>query len=152
MKTIDMSTEIDAIKDKFNPKYHNKQEAINEAAVLWGCNPNEHGVLPMATETIVDVGQCKGEVKFSETSKGHWLIGISAMSSFNGWGYAPNVWNTTGYESYHDARLAGVLKLKDFFERVATEQSSTNSEANRVNAQKAVHILNAERTPQLGLF
>ena len=147
MQTIDLSKEIQAIRDKFNPNYHKKPEARAAAAALWGW---EEDII--TTEIIVEVGRCKGELDFSPTAKGYWLIGISAMSSFNGRGYAPSVWDSIGYLSYHDARLAGVLKLIRFFEGVANEMISTNSETNRANAKEALRILEAEKTPQLVLF
>ena len=88
MQTIDLRNEIQAIKDKFNPNYHRKPEARAAAVALWGW---EEGA--MTTEVIVEVGQCKGELDFSPTTKGYWLLGLSAMSSFNGQGYAPSMWD-----------------------------------------------------------
>ena len=152
MQTIDMHKELQAIRNQFNPKYHLKPEATQAAADLWGGEPNARGVLPHKDEIIVQVGQCKGEIRFSETSKGYWLIGLSATSSYSGFGYAPSVWAATGYASYHDARLAGVLRLTDFFEHVSVDTSSTNSNTNRAHARKAVQLLNSEKTPQLDLF
>ena len=121
MKTIDLSKEMQALKDKHGSEYYRNTAFTKEAAALWGASPNEHGVLPAMKEAIVNIGLCLGEIRFHKTSKGHWLIGINAMSSYTGKSYLPTVHDTIGYESRADARLAGVHKLIDFFEAQTSE-------------------------------
>lgn len=151
--TINFFNELAAIKIKYGKRYYSDQNAIREAAELWGCHSSEHGVCsPIKKEIIVDAGQCRGELFFCETTKSYWLIGVSTTSSYSGGGYAPSVWDSTGYLSYNDARLAGVLKLISFFENVISDKGSCNSTSNRENAKKALRILKAEQTPQMTLF
>lgn len=151
--TINFNAELSAIRTKYGERFFANENAILEAADLWGCQPNEHGVCrPLKTETIAEVGQCQGSLSFYETSKGYWLMGISTMSSYSGRGYAPSVWDNIGYPSYDDMRLAGVLKLIVFFEGVIDDTSSCNSNANRLNAKQMLRILEAEKTPQLSFF
>lgn len=151
--TITYADELQTIRQKYGARFYDDENAINEAAELWGCTPNEHGVCrPLKRETVVQIGQCRGDLSFYKTTKGYWLMGISTMSGYSGSGYAPSVWDSIGYPTYEDARLAGVRKLIDFFEDVTNDCSSCNTTTNRKNAHKALQELHAEKTPQLTLF
>jgi hypothetical protein len=151
--TINFFNELSAIKTKYGQRYYADEYATKQAAELWGCQSNEHGVCqPFKTETIAEAGQCRGELSYCETSKSYWLLGLSAMSSYSGIGYAPSVWHSTGYPSFDEARLAGVIKLISFFNGVISNNSSCNSKTNRENANKIIDILKSEKTPQLVLF
>ena len=149
---IDFSNEVLAIKKQFAPNFWRKPEAMNALADLWGASTNAHDVLDYEAETIVQVGQCEGEIKFAHTSKNYWLIGISARSAFNGLGYSPSIMATQGYATRTRARKDGILKLVEFFNDVVQDNSSCNSESNKTNAKKTLSILQSELTPQLGLF
>lgn len=152
-KTIDFCAKLTAIREKYGKGFYANIDAIQEAADLWGCHVNSHGVCrPLKYETIVHIGQCKGSLSFYETTKGYWLMGISTASGYSGRGYAPSVWDGIGYPSYDDARLKGIVKLIDFFEGVITDTSSCNSLSNRSNAKEVLRVLECEKMPQLTLF
>ena len=152
MKTIDMSAQMQALRDTYRDDPHHRQAFLQEASVLWGGSPNDAGVLPATSKMVVNVGSCSGEIKFAETEKGYWLIGINAQSSYSGVSYSPSVYDHIGYKSYEDAYVAGVNKLCTFFSRVIEDKSSTNSHVSRVNAERALQSLRAKQNPQLKLF
>lgn len=83
------------------------------------------------------------------SSKGHWLIGVSAETAISGFGYAPSVFSSIGYCSYDAARLAGVQRLLRFFQN---ESKSLSGSAARDAAAAAAQLLEAEQKPQLSLF
>jgi len=151
-EAVNFYDEVMNIKKRYDPNYWRNPSAIKELADFWGVSSNSSGVIPHQAETIVHIGRCKGQIYFAQTSKGYWLTGLSASSSFNGVSYAPSVTDTIGYKSYQNARKEGVKKLIDFFNAVTHDLSSCNSEANRANGLKAVSFLKPELTPQLNLF
>ena len=141
-KTIDMIDELNLIKEKYGERFFANEEAILEAAKLWGCEVNDCGVCrPLQKETIAQVGTCNAVFSFYETSKGYWLIGLSLMTSFSGRGYAPSTWDGIGYPSYDDARLACIEKMIPYFERVVTDTSSCNSVTNIKSAKSRLALL-----------
>ncbi len=151
-EVINFTNEVRVIRAKYAPRHWSNPDAMKELADLWGASGNNAGVLPRETETIVDTGSCKGQIHFAHTSKDYWLIGLSAMSAFNGRGYSPSISGSIGYTSRHRARKEGVKGLISFFEAVVHDSSSCNSESNKAHAKKAVSALQKELTPQLNLF
>jgi len=150
IETVDLSQEIEAIKKEFGSHYYKDERATKKAAALWGETSNECGVFEKCSfETIVKTNHCKGEIQYANTSKGYWLIGVSAQTALFGFGYAPSVWDRKAYKSYYDARLAGVFFLHDFFN---TAVNGGSSQAQKTEIMQALAHLNGEKTPQLGLF
>ncbi|OEK01167.1 hypothetical protein BFP97_06425 [Roseivirga sp. 4D4] len=150
---IDKSKEIQSIKSKFGSRYYFNPEAHKEAALLWGAECNDCGVaLNRKKEVIIQVASCIGELQFVETSKGYWLLGISAQTSVSGFGYAPSVWDNFGFASYWDARAFGVEKLIKFFSARVVTSNSCSSATTKANCQRVVELLRGERAPQLDLF
>ncbi|WP_123644191.1 hypothetical protein [Histidinibacterium lentulum] len=47
---IDLRCDLHAIKQKFGERYFASEEAVQEAASLWGASCNKHGVLDSVTE------------------------------------------------------------------------------------------------------
>lgn len=140
---IDHSAKIEAIRQKYDLRHHFSEEALFEAATLWGGSPNPSGVLPSEREVLFKNGLCSAEISLAETSRGYWLIGVSASTSMGGFGYAPSVWDSFGYISRHEARQAGIGYLTDFFQR---------QDGNRPDIRMVLRVLEAEKTPQLSLF
>lgn len=151
---VDMRREIGAIKSRYGNKYHFKPEAYQEAANLWGfTNYNDCGVLTSCTtETTLKVKNCEAELRFIQSSKGYWLIGVSAMTSISGHCYMPSVFDNIGYASYEDARLAGVELLLRFFTNEAQGQNSCGGKSYQINCQEAVRMLQVEQQPQFDMF
>ena len=147
---IDKRDTIAAIQKKYGEKFYFNQECYAEAAAEWGFDAhNSCGVIThYRTETVVTVRTCKAEVRLAESSKGYWIIGVSAMTAISGFGYAPSVFSGIGYSSYDAARLAGVQRLLRFFQ---SESESLSGSAAR-DAAAAAQLLEAEKKPQLSLF
>lgn len=140
---IDHSAKIEAIRQKYSLRHHFSEEALFEAATLWGGSPNPCSVLPSEREMLFKNGLCSAEISFAETSKGYWLIGVSASTSMGGFGYAPSVWDSFGYASRHEARQAGIEQLLHFFQK---------EDGNRPDIRMVLRVLESEKTPQLSLF
>ncbi len=150
---IDKSKDIEVIKAKYGAKYYFNKKAHQAAAEMWGVKCNDHGtVLNRQEETIAEFKSCKATLKIAGTNKGYWLIGLNCQSSYNGFGYAPSVWDKKGFASYWDARLFAVEEFISFFNKVSHSSDSCNSEQNKQNARKVLEILKSERTPQISLF
>lgn len=150
---IDKSKEIQAVKNKYGPKFYHNPDALKAAADIWGIEHNDHGVaLNRQKETLVEFNSCKATVSLVQTANNHWLMGLSVESAYNGFGYAPSIWDVTGFVTYWDARLCAVEKSIAFFKKVTLSSDSCNSDQNRYNASKAMVMLQGERTPQISLF
>jgi hypothetical protein len=149
---IDFRDEIAAIRNRYSPRADLSEGALKEAAALWGGSPNAHGVLPAREETLAVHGRCKAIVRLACTSKGYWLMGVCVSTAVSGLGYSPSVWDRVGYGSCHDARLAGILKMEDWFNRHLSGGNSCISEKTRVEIRHILETLSAEKTPQLDLF
>ncbi len=148
-ETIDFVREREAIKLEFGPRYYADDAATQKAADFWGAKCNPHGVIEgYTTETIAQAGGCSGKLDFAQTSKGYWLIGAHTQTPVSGMGYAPSVWDTCAYCSYHDARLAGIAIISDFFKNTAGNASPSLA----ADIRKILEQLRAEETPQLTLF
>lgn len=149
LSIVNFSKELEAIKQEFGSRYYCEDKAVQKAADFWGAPSNKHGVfLNCRAEIICEVKRCKGEFEYVSTSKGYWLIGVSAQTSISGFGYAPSVWSHYGFKSYHDARLAAVIELHDFF----NQKSGISSQSQKNEIQKILTILQSEKTLQLNLF
>lgn len=143
MAMINQCEKIEAIRLKYDLRHHFSEEALREAAGVWGGSPNACGVLPAERDMIFKNGLCSAEVSLAKTAKGYWLIGVSASTSMGGFGYAPSAWDGIGFTSRHEARLAGIGYLIDFFQKQGRD---------RPDIRKALTALEAEKSPQLSLF
>ena len=153
IKRIDLIEETHAIQKKYGERYSDNVEARIEACTLWGLDCDKSGNPPSRKEEIlVQVGQCKAEMRYLESQQGHLLLGLSAMTSIGGFGYSPHIWDGIGFASYWDARTFSVQKFITYFQKEAVTTNSCSSEANKLNCRKAVEILRGELTPQLDLF
>ena len=153
IKIIDKSEDIKAILSKYKGEHFRNPDAVKEIAELWGLACNDAGVaLTITEEILVEVGQCQGILKYAETSKGYFLIGLSAKTAIGGFGYAPSIWSRTALASYWDAREFAVQKLIDYFEKESVTKNSCAASINKQNAKKAADRLRGELTPQLSLF
>lgn len=142
-KIIDRGEELQKIKDKYGRRYCIEPEATEEAAKLWGVEANEHGVpLNVETECVLNFQRAFASVHLASTSKGQWLVGISASTAVSGLGYYPSAWDRTGYADYDTARKEALLRLRSYF-----------GEAVRGRELQAILIRLADaETPQLELF
>lgn len=149
IETVDFSKELEEIKKEFGERYYMEEGAVTKAAELWGAPSNDCGVcLNRSEETLIDAKPFKAEITFCHTSKDYWLIGLNAATPMGGMGYAPSVWVRIGFTSYHDARLAGIQAMQDYFNRAAKNLSQSQ----QAEALKVINQLEAEKTPQLSLF
>jgi len=140
---IDHSQELQAIKDKYGERFHHEPKATQEAAELWGIETNKCGVCRnITTEVLIDEKRITAEIYLARTTKNYWLTGISAHTSLSGTGYAPSVWDRTGYTSYDAARKQAIQKVKDFFSRSALEKEKSF----------IFSKISEKETPQLSLF
>lgn len=149
IETIDFSRKIEEIKKEFGERYYMKDEAIKRAAELWGAPSNDCGVfLDLTEETLVDIKYFKAEIIFCHTSKDYWLVGLNYATPMGGMGYAPSVRDKIGFTSYHDARLAVIQVMQDYFNRAVKDLS----QAQQTKVRKIINQLEAEKAPQLSLF
>ncbi len=115
-KIIDRSEELQKIKDKYGRSYYIELEATEEAAKLWGVEVNDCGVpLNVETECVLNFQRAFASVHLAPTSKGQWLVGISASTSVSGLGYYPSAWDRTGYADYDTARKEALFRLRSYF-------------------------------------
>lgn len=142
-KIIDRTEELQQIKDKYGRRYYMEPEATEEAAKLWGVEINDCGVpLNVETECVLNFQRAFASVHLVPTSKGQWLVGISASTAVSGLGYYPSAWDRTGYADYDTARKVALFRLREYF-----------SEVVRGNELQAILIRLADaETPQLELF
>lgn len=149
IETVDFSRELEEIKKEFGERYYMEEAATRKASELWGAPSNDCGVcLNRQEETLINANHFKAQITFCHTSKDYWLIGLNYSTPMGGMGYAPSVWDRIGFTSYHDARLAGIQTMLDYFNRAAKNLSQTQ----QAEAQKVIQQLEAEKTPQLSLF
>ena len=142
---IDYTQELEQIKARYGKRYYLNPKAREEAAALWGIEANNCGVpVNMTTEPLINEKGFCAEITFSCTLKNQWLIGISAHSPMGGIGYAPSVWDRTGFTSYVAARKAGIRHLKDYF----NNNTTTSTEAKQLILRK----LADKEFQQLDLF
>lgn len=150
---ISRTNELNAIKQKYGERYFGNPYALKEACELWGIESNDHGVAQgFKEEALVKVGQCSASMKYIETKSGHMLLGLDAMTSIGGFGYAPSIWSSLGFASYWDAKEFAVQKFIKYFSEEAVTKNSCSSKANKLNCKRAAEILRGELTPQLDLF
>lgn len=152
VEIIDHSKELDAIKKEFGEHFYRDDKATLKAAELWGAPTNGiSGVFKqVTTEAIDNLKRCSAEIHFANTYKGYWLTGLSVSTGLCGYGHYPNVWQTKGYTSYEDARLAEILTLCEFFKSSLNDPIASIS--HKAEISRALTILEAEKTPQLNLF
>ena len=147
---ISRSDDLNTIKEKYGERYFDNPEARREVCDFWGVESNEQGVIKgFKKETLVEVGRCKGNMKYIETKSGHVLLGLDASTAIGGFGYAPSIWNGLEFTSYWNAREFAVQEFISYFNREALSQNSCSSISNRMNARKAAESLRSELTHSL---
>ena len=145
----DKTVEINAIKESYNYRNSNNKEARQKAADLWGVELNEYGfVANRQHELIYNQNNLVAAIGYITSSKGFWLMGISASTPTSGRGYTPSIWDGKSFRSYEDARLAAIYKLYDFFKQAETYALPSHIK----HVRKALIHLHNEKTPQLDLF
>ena len=134
-KIIDRGEELQKIKDKYGRRYCIEPEATEEAAKLWGVEANEHGVpLNVETECVLNFQRAFASVHLASTSKGQWLVGISASTAVSGLGYypvarrrktkEPNIMDRIENLPFFQETLGGIeefSRLSDFLGRTGVE-------------------------------
>jgi hypothetical protein len=144
---VDFSDELTAIRHKYGARFHSKNEAVTEAAALWGVQCNECGVLTQVTETISIVhARYSATIRLYETAKGYWHIALDFRMPDSGFGTPASVWTHRAYTSALAARRAAIAHL---LKRTANEKQGATK---RAELQAFRAKLEAELTPQLSLF
>lgn len=144
--TVDFRSELQAIRQKFGPKYYRQPKAAQEAAKLWGYRCNEHGVLMTVAETISVEGKgYSATVRLYESQKGYWHISTDFHAPDSGSRNPASVWDGVAFTNALAARRYGIGRLLD---RCDTQKRYPDTSALAAFRKK----LEAELTPQLALF
>lgn len=144
---MDFGEQLDAIKQRHDSRYHARNEAVIEAAALWGAQCNDCGVLTQVTETIsIAHAHYSATIRLYETAKGYWHIALNFRMPDSGFGTPASVWTHRAYNSALAARRAAIEHL---LKRTASERHPT-ARSHELHAFRAK--LEAELTPQLSLF
>ena len=144
--TIDFRCELHAIREKFGERYYDSEEAVQEAAQLWGLACNKHGVLQQITERIrVEHRGYSATVRLYESAKGYWKVATDFTAPDSGSGGPASVWGATAFTHELAARRCGIMRL---LERCDTQERYGNCAELAAFRRK----LEAELTPQLDLF
>ena len=145
--TVDFGEQLNAIKQRYGSRYHAKNEAVIEAAALWGAQCNDCGVLTDVTETIsIAHARYSATIRLYETAKGYWHITLDFRMPDSGFGTPANVWTHLAYNSALAARRAAIEHL---LKRTSSEKHPA-ARGQELHAFRAK--LEAELTPQLSLF
>ena len=101
IRAIDHSKEMNAIRQEYGSRYFSEKGAVQSAADLWGFKCNEFGVIADKAAPIEIRASDRYTVKMdlSESSKGHYLIGVDTHTPISGFSYAPSVFVSLGYPS-----------------------------------------------------
>ena len=143
---IDLRCELHNIREKFGDRYFANQEAVQEAARLWGTECNRNGVLNNVTEKIrVEHKGYSATIRLYESAKGYWHVSVDFTVPDSGSGGPASVWDGTAFANALAGRRWGVERL--------LQRCDTQERYGR-NADLAVfrRKLEAELTPQLTLF
>ena len=92
---------MNAIRQEYGSRYFSEKGAVQSAADLWGFKCNEFGVIADKAAPIEIRASDRYTVKMdlSESSKGHYLIGVDTHTPISGFSYAPSVFVSLGYPS-----------------------------------------------------
>jgi hypothetical protein len=151
IQAIDYSNEMNAIKQEYGPRYWSHAEAIQKAADLWGFNCNEFGVVPEPKDQLIVKGSERYEVQvdLSESTKGHYLIGMSTQTPISGFSYAPSVFMRLGYPSAQDTRLAGIYEAGAYLTQRLQNPCSCSSRAYQAGLENLLQQLQQASQPTL---
>lgn len=154
IQIVDLSTQLNQIKQKHGPRYYFQKEAFAEAAALWGFYTyNDCGVIPSQEEKIVNLDSYQAEVRLAESSKGYWLMSFSAHTSMSGTGSCPNVFDSIGYHSREETVTAGTEKIKAFYQGELPSQDRDHSRSRHIAIEKALKLIDqSQNQPELDLF
>lgn len=144
---VDFGEQLNAIRQKYGARFHSKNEAVTEAAALWGAQCNDCGVLTQVTETISVVhARYSATIRLYETAKGYWHIALDLRMPDSGFGTPASVWTHQAYTSPLAARRVAIAHL---LKRTANAKQGATQ---RAELQAFRAKLEAELTPQLSLF
>lgn len=140
---VDFRVELDAIRQKYGPRFHCEENAVIDAAALWGAHCNAHGVLDQITEKIsVKHKGYSATIRLYRTAKGYWHIALDFTAPDSGLCTPASVWSGIAYASDLVARRAAIECLLN---RRAVRADGADLRTFRAK-------LEAELTPQLALF
>ncbi|MGB0419443.1 MAG: hypothetical protein ACPGF8_07620 [Opitutales bacterium] len=145
---IDLSRELDAIRQKYAPDYFRTPEAFKEAASLWGMNCNDCGVVTQYESVVLPMpDRYTASIRIASSGQGKHLIGIDAGTPLCGFSYAPNVFSRFGYQSFEASRLAGLEEIAHYFAHKAAKFD--DSPSHKKNLEKVLRIIDDARQPTL---
>jgi hypothetical protein len=105
--------QIDAIIERHDDHWRGP-EALKEAIAVWGAEGqvNDHGVFAgYAREVVAKAGRAVAEVGIYKVRDGVYVHCSHFMSPTEGFGYAPNVWDSESHETETQARQAAIAEL-----------------------------------------
>jgi hypothetical protein len=142
---------MNTIRQEYGFRYWSHSEAVQKAADLWGFNCNEFGIIPESKDQLVIKGSDRYEVEIdlSESTKGHYLIGMSTQTPISGFSYAPSVFMRLGYPSAHDARMAGIYEAGAYLTQRLQNQCSCTSRAYQAGLENLLQQLQQASQPTL---
>src|SRR5690349_9377693 len=113
MTSIDLSSQLDAIRQKY-PNYWRSEDALRELQALWGNVPcNAHGVMPADEDIAIQLEpQWTASVKLAHAPNGWYAFAVRYAYGNGGYGAAISVWNDTAYTTRQEALEAGIRDLK----------------------------------------
>ena len=143
---IDMRCDLHAIRKKFGERYFASEDAIQEAASLWGASCNRHGVLDNITEKVrVEHKGYSATIRLYRTGKGYWHVARDFNAPDSGSGGPATVWDGIAFKNALAARRWAVQRLLERCDK--QERYDRNPALGTFR-----HKLEAEMTPQLALF
>ena len=143
---IDLSADLEAIRQRYGPQYRREPQATIKAAALWGAKCNSHGVLTDVTERIrVEHQGYSATLNLYETEKGFWHLSCDFHAPDAGSTSPASVWNGIAFTNALAARRCGIKRL---LAQCDQQKRFSHSAALAVLRSK----LEAEMTAQLSLF
>lgn len=154
MTAIDLSPQLDAIREKY-PAWWRSDEAQRELQALWGhAACNAHGVMDAGETINIELEpQWKASVKIARAPNG-WYAFATSYSYALGGGTSPiSVWNRTAYTSRDEAIEAGIAELKRTYQGIIGWRGSA-PETQKTNAARMIERLGQYliQSRQMSLF
>jgi len=153
VKALSLRKAQDAIRSKYGRDYHRNDQALQDAAALWGATLNQMplnriGVFEFLDDIVgLRAGRCEAIVKMAVAPNGLCAMETSHRLPLSGAGRAPSIWNPVAFFSLDDARTAGLSKHRKLFTAIA--QKSGNEAA---EAKAMLDLIEDAATSQLQLF
>jgi len=135
----------------FNPlnpnlPQHSDDEAIAQAAALWGGSANPYGVFMQGVrEVVARHRDAEAVVTIAETPSGLFAYGVNLRSYNFGFGYASSVWSQA-FASSSEAMQAGIREILEELEQAHPDGKSAEEELRRLRKQLEARLKPQQRS------